>query len=255
MKIQSKPSTALIFAFLIVISISLSSCSSTTTTGPTAATPFTFNSSDTVGQVMKFTSSPMGKTFTQWSVAWWQWAYGTPATQLSVKYNALLDGTGALAANGQVGSPVFFLCGRLDSANAVRSVSIPSTSGIFLSVLSYLGDTVIYGPSATTNSIAQYVGDSIGFSLTSITVRLDGVTIPNLTSYSVQSDPFSLMLPNNNLYQFLGKNAPEATVYPAIARGFYLMFVPLSKGVHNLNFSYANTSGNYHQIKYIITSY
>src|SRR5262245_10175900 len=50
-------------------------------------------------------SRPYGASYSQWTAAWEQWAYGAPASM-----NPVTDTTGEFAAVGQHG-PVWFLAG------------------------------------------------------------------------------------------------------------------------------------------------
>ena len=54
-------------------------------------------------------SHPFGKTYGEWSNAWWQWAYSIPAPN-----NPVLDTTGANCDVGQSGQ-VWFLAGSFTS--------------------------------------------------------------------------------------------------------------------------------------------
>ena len=51
-----------------------------------------------------------GRSYGEWSAAWWQWAYGIP-----VPTNPLFDETGALCGNGQTGK-VWFLAGVFNAS-------------------------------------------------------------------------------------------------------------------------------------------
>src|SRR6266566_813262 len=56
-------------------------------------------------RVLPLNSSPYGKSYGQWAVAWWQWGLGVPVTN-----NPVLDTTGEFAGIGQ-SRPVWFLGG------------------------------------------------------------------------------------------------------------------------------------------------
>src|SRR5687768_16621403 len=70
-----------------------------------------------------------GKTQSEWSAAWWQWALPYPAGQ-----NPLTDTTGALASLGDRGS-VFFLAGTTSPQPVVRSVTVREDQFLFFPVI------------------------------------------------------------------------------------------------------------------------
>src|SRR5579884_1628590 len=74
-------------------------------------------------------SHPYGRTYEQWSNAWWQWALSIPTN-----VNPLLDTTGANCQQGQSGK-VWFLAGTLGGSPVVRKCTIPAGKAIFFPVL------------------------------------------------------------------------------------------------------------------------
>ena len=71
----------------------------------------------------------------------------------------------------------------------------------------------------------------------SLNATLDGVTIENLPQYVVTSPLFNFgPLPNNNVLQFFGLNAPAGTTGQSVTDGVYVMLNPLSAGSHTLHF-------------------
>lgn len=75
-----------------------------------------------------------GKTYAEWTVAWFQWALGTRADR-----NPALDKTGAFAGEGQRG-PVWFLGGNFGGATT-RTFVLPAGKAIFSPVLYKLSTT------------------------------------------------------------------------------------------------------------------
>jgi hypothetical protein len=45
-------------------------------------------------------------------------------------------------------------------------------------------------------------------------------------------------LPQNNVFQFLGLNAPAGTTSPAVGVGYFLLLEPLSVGQHVINYGF-----------------
>ena len=69
-------------------------------------------------------SHAYGKTYSQWSAAWWQWAFSIAAPN-----NPILDQTGQNAAVNQAGN-VWFLAGNTGGTSE-RAVTIPSGKALF----------------------------------------------------------------------------------------------------------------------------
>src|SRR5690242_18392153 len=136
MKIHHYFLTFGVFAASILIAASLfTGCSSSTTPGTTG----NYNDSDIVGYLFKPSATVYGKTMKEWSVSWWQWACGTPATSSSGEiFNPLLDTIGTQANLGTYsGTNVFFIGGKFTnvaSSGVTRTVTIPHTSLIFFPI-------------------------------------------------------------------------------------------------------------------------
>src|SRR6185503_2388565 len=79
-------------------------------------------------------SAPYGKTFGEWSAAWWHWATAAP-----VASNPIADQTGQNATLGQSGK-VWFLAGNLGGTTE-RTVTVPSNKALFFPLI----NTVYFG--------------------------------------------------------------------------------------------------------------
>src|SRR3954468_5031807 len=94
--------------------------------------------SDIANGVYKPDSKPFGKTYAEWSAAWWQWAFTQPATGATgAVIHPLLDTTGASfnAATSTSGS-VIFLGGSLGPASPlIRTITIPSGKALFFPMI------------------------------------------------------------------------------------------------------------------------
>lgn len=205
---------------------------------PVAAAP-----ADVVDGVYKPDAKPFGKTYVEWAQAWWQWNYGTAATDASGKLvHPLLDSTGANCAIGQnPSSPVFFLGGMLNSSGTfARTCTIPSGKALFFPIVNGLADT-IGTPQWTVDSMKAVLNPFIS-SLSGLTAELDGKPITGVASYRVTTGSFSYTLPERNVFQYFGSPISPGTVAPAVADGYYLMLAPLSKGAHTLHFKGGNAN-------------
>ena len=214
-----------------------------------------------------------GKTYGEWSVAWWQWAFSSPFSQ-----SALNDATGARCGVGQ-GGRVWFLGGVFNSSGTVvRDCTVPSWAALFIPILNGEWDQVGYDTPQTEQQLRATVGTLIDHS-TGMYMTVDGRPLVDLAAYRTRSAPFTYtMSATDNLYGLNcsatfppvcvdgsgqtvpfpglictgGPNsrctaAPVAPGYPgAVGDGYYVMLAPLSPGSHTLHFggTFLDDQGN-----------
>jgi hypothetical protein len=178
-------------------------------------------------------SHAFGKTYGEWSAAWWQWALSIPANQ-----HPLSDTADCSA--GQSGK-VFFLGGTFTAVpgsgpneivgSAERDCTIPTGKAIFFPILN--GECSTIEGNGTTEAELRDCAEFLADHVQDMVVTIDGVPLQNLDRYRVQSPLFEFgPLPNPNLFGL----TPGATS-PAVADGFYLLLAPLSVGHHTIHFS------------------
>jgi hypothetical protein len=174
-----------------------------------------------------------GKTYGEWSAAWWQWALGTPANQ-----HPLTESADCSA--GQSGK-VFFLGGTFTAVpgsgpnevigSAVRDCTIPTGKAIFFPILN--GECSTLEGNGTTEAELATCAEFLADHVTDMIVTIDGRPLQNLDRYRAQSPLFEFgPLPNPNIFGL----TPGATS-PAVADGFYILLAPLSAGNHTIHFS------------------
>lgn len=207
-------------------------------------------------------STHFGKTYGEWSAAWWQWAYAQPGPT-----NPVTDLTGEHCAQGQSGS-VWFLAGSF-GVEATRNCTIPGSKALFFPVLNsawYTGegdekdclaggygmDPATGKPWASLEKCARgvlkagmdaQIMDSRTITGT-LQVNVDGVPVDlkfgddQVSSpYRVVSPEFEALIPQDNLYD---DSFPCPMVdnkfdcHPYFGDGIYLMLAPLSVGTHTL---------------------
>lgn len=177
---------------------------------------------------------PFGKTYAEWSNAWWQWAFSIPLPE-----NPLLDPTGAKCGVAQSGK-VFFLAGTTGSANVSRTCTIPQGKALFFPILNYEDDILFWNTTAEVINSCNNVIAGIDAVRDTMIASIDGVTVKSLTTYRVgENGPlFSVTIPADNLETYNGaQNALPGTYYPACSVGYYLMLAPLPPGKHTLQFA------------------
>lgn len=174
-----------------------------------------------------------GKTYGEWSAAWWQWALSTPENQHPLKDSA---DCGA----GQSGK-VFFLGGTFTAVpgsgpnevigTAVRDCTIPVGQAIFFPILN--GECSTLEGNGTTEAELAACAEFLADHVEDMVVTLDGRPLKNLEGYRAQSPLFEFgPLPNPNIFGL----TPGATS-PAVADGYYILLAPLSAGDHTIHFS------------------
>jgi hypothetical protein len=185
--------------------------------------------------VFPITAHPYGKSYAEWSTAWWDHVLSFDCTS-----NPLSDLTGANTGVNQTG-PVFFLFGT-PGGSATRTATVPAGKPILFPLVNCywqnpcstpLGDNPAPGQTMEeflTEVCAFFMDDAGNFSCT-----LDGQSFTNLETYRATSD----------LWTYTG-NIDLASCFdgcingepqPAVADGYWIMLKPLDPGTHTLHFT------------------
>ncbi|HEU5016020.1 MAG TPA: hypothetical protein VFT66_26080 [Roseiflexaceae bacterium] len=189
-------------------------------------------------QVLPPDSHAFGKTYGEWSAAWWQWAYSIP-----VNNNPLFDETGKNCGVDQSGK-VWFLGGTYTTSpdaggvtRANRLCTIPSGTALFFPILNAECDNFWppIDPPLQVPELRTLCEGQIN-SVSNLLADVDGVSLNNLNNYRVISPVFDVTLPDNNIPQFFGFDAPAGKYSPLVGDGYYLMLAPLSVGKHTIHF-------------------
>lgn len=188
-------------------------------------------------KVLDRDSVAYGRTYSEWSAAWEQWA-----TSIPVSTHPLFDKGDCKV--GQSG-PVWFLGGKFCATedttcgftNVVRTCTVPGDKALYIAVVNS-EDSALEDPARPqVADLRAYVAGVIDMAEVSITV--DGSPIPDVKQeFRVQSPAFSFTLPDNNIFKALyapGPRVPKfykGTYFPAVDDGVYVMLPPLSAGTH-----------------------
>lgn len=192
--------------------------------------------SPTYSPVFSADSKPYNLTYGEWTAKWWQWGYSVPRN-----INPAYDDTGKNCAQGQRG-PVWFLAGTYGHP-VDRVCTIPEGKAILFPILNSECSFAEF-PKLKTLSQLHSCAETIQDHVTTLYASIDGISIPHLQEYRIQSPPFNLSLPQNNI---LGMSANTTT--QAIADGNWVFLKPLSEGIHKLMFK-----GGVQQSKIVGTS-
>jgi len=189
------------------------------------------------------TSAYAGKTYSQWSAAWWQYYMSLPATNNPFVYNPSYPVSPL--STGQSGS-VWFLCGNYaEGGTHFYTNTIPGGIGLFLMITDIEGDNSGCPPTSYSEAQLRAFAKSSEDAARSMTCTIDGVPITGLTNvpttpYRIQSTLFNYTCPavHNILHDVFGLTCYQNssgipyTINGAVADGVCLMIAPLSVGLH-----------------------
>jgi len=167
-------------------------------------------------------SSPYGKTYGEWSAAWWKWALELPFAG-----HPFNDDPGFNVAAGQSGD-VWFLAGVFGTVS--RNVVIPNSKALFVGLLNAEASDLegLGATEAERRATAEWFADHIVTSTLFCTI--DGVAVGNLSSYRASSPEFSFTAPTPWIMGATGGAGLS------VGDGYYLMLAPLSVGTHTIRF-------------------
>jgi hypothetical protein len=183
-------------------------------------------------------ASPHGATYAEWSARQWQWVFDQPTN-----HHPLFD-TADVSA-GQSGK-VWFLGGTFELTGTPgvtlgideRTATIPTGTSLFFPLVDSEDSDIEEGgptPEDHLRAVAQAGADAVDPA--SLFCEVDGVPIEGLAIFRVQSPEFPIgPLPDNNILEFFGENAPGGTPGHAVSDGYFVMLPPLSAGEHTLRF-------------------
>jgi hypothetical protein len=186
--------------------------------------------------IMPLSSRPGGLTYGEWNAKWWQWAYSLP-----VNAHPLFDT--ADCSQGQSGN-VWFLGSSFATeqgpsgeviAKVDRTCNIPRGKMLFFPVMNVEGSP-LEGNGETEAELRDYTNWIMDHAI-DMSAEIDGCPVRNLEQYLAPSPQFTFgPLPENNVLQWLGIDAPAETTSISVANGIYLMLAPLSIGKHTIHF-------------------
>ena len=188
-------------------------------------------------QVLPPSDLPYGLSYQEWSAKWWQWNLGRNTNKV------------AFVGNPEIcqgpGTRVRFLLGAPGPITTTRKVSVATGTPLFFCVLSAEADNVDC-PVFTSYTADQLAAEAEGnwSAVSETTCTLDGVAVPGLdnptnSEFLVLSPAFSYTTSEkgNAVEEIQGVTCVpgDATVYPAVAEGIYIMLAPLSRGKHTIH--------------------
>ncbi len=174
-------------------------------------------------------ANPYGRSYGEWSIAWWQWLISAPFDQ-----NPGLDETGEFIPFGQSG-PVWFIAPNF-GGETVRYADIPAGKGLFILLMGFEASEL--EGHGTGEEELRGLADWVVSGIENLVCEIDGVSIEGLDDFRVASPTmFSIDVPENNIFQVDGLDIPAGTYYPSVCDGYYIMLNPLPAGEHIIHLS------------------
>lgn len=195
--------------------------------GNTSSTSMTFHilkgATSKSGELIPSYSRLYNLTLGEWTSRWWQWGYSIPKN-----INPAYDDNSRHCAEKQNG-PVWFLAGTYGHS-VVRHCDIPSGKTILLPILNSECSFAEF-PKLKTLSELRICAKTIQNQVTKVNASVDGMPLPHLEKYRIQSPPFNFTLPHGNILGLADNTSTQA-----IADGNWIFLKPLSIGTHKIIF-------------------
>lgn len=170
--------------------------------------------------VYDLNSAPFNTSYADWTAKWWQWTYSIPWNK-----NPSYDDTGKYCGENQHG-PVWFLTLAFEHP-VERTCHIPQNTALLITLLNSECSSVEYKHLETEKELrgcAKKMQDVVSGAEAS----LNGITIPNVEKYRIQTNLFNFTLPQDNILNLTS----QAT--QAVADGNWLFLKPLPPGKYEL---------------------
>jgi hypothetical protein len=212
----------------------------------TVPTPNVQAHDDGMSMVIPRDTVAYGRTYSEWSAAWEQWADSIPTA-----HHPLFDnGDCSVAQSG----PVWFLGGKFiptygsgSYTGVVRQCKVPVGKALYFPIFNG-EDSVLEETGFPTHytQIQELRASMAGWidAANVLTLKVDGESIPNIKErFRVQSPAFVFTLPDDNFFNAVGEGPfNPGSYFPAVDDGYYVMLKPLSLGHHTIYFHGASPS-------------
>jgi hypothetical protein len=189
--------------------------------------------------VLPLDAPAYGLSYEAWTTRFSQWLHSLP-----MAINPVMDPTGERCGYGQ-GGPVFFLASASEGT-AERTCTVPAGTALLLPLLDASCSTVEPPPFfGRDEAELRACTEALFAPRAELTAVVDGVEIPDLEQYRVQSERFTVALPADNWL------AVEPAVLEGVVDGYWLLLAPLPVGEHELRFGGALPDiGVFHEVTY-----
>ena len=175
---------------------------------------------DVSNLVFDLNTKPFNVSYADWTAKWWQWAYSIPWDR-----NPSYDDTGKYCSENQNGT-VWFLTQAFEHP-VTRTCAIPRSTALLITLLNSECSFAEF-KSLKTEQELRDCAKSMQDIANGLHASLDGISIPNLEKYRVQTNLFNFTLPENNILNL------TAQTTQSVADGNWLFLKPLPPGIHKL---------------------
>lgn len=198
-------------------------------------------------------SHPFDRTINGWANLSMQWLYTQPYSQ-----NPYFDPTGQYCAVGQQG-PVWYMAPifAMNPGSYTRTCTIPHNKAILFQV-AWVADTwpcpdPNFGP-APGQSLYDFLYQDSGtyMMMMNVSVTLDGKPIHDVLKYHYISDSLNSVKGDPSL-QATFDSCITGAYQPVVTNGYFLMFKPLSPGMHTIVRTATNNMGMTNTFTYYLT--
>ena len=161
-----------------------------------------------------------GKSQTEWSRLWWQWALSFERDESPVA-----DRTGDRCHLKQDHGSVWFLAGTYGTRRTVRTCTVPRDKYLFFPLINYVvmppAERNVSCEAATASARQMTDGPQ------ALVLDIDGRRVEKLETHR---------LATVDCFNVLAQRQAAPSAYPSASNGYYVMLKPLSPGRHELNF-------------------
>ncbi len=213
---------ALLILSLIALLVQLNSYNAAAATDNNPDTIKSLNSSklDVSNLVYDLDSRPFNTSYAAWTAKWWQWAYSIPWDR-----NPSYDETGKYCSENQK-EPVWFLTQAYEHP-VTRTCEIPQDTALLITLMNSECSYAEF-ESLKTEQELRDCAKSMQDSVSGVHASLDGIKIPNLEKYRIQTVLFNFTLPQNNILNLTSQTTES------VSDGNWLFLKPLPAGIHEL---------------------
>jgi hypothetical protein len=171
-------------------------------------------------------SKPYGTTYSEWTVRWWQWCLSQPNSSNPVNARKRTDRN---AANNQIWPDVWFLAGTT-GGYAERECAIPRGKAILCPIINFEVSTAEEPNLRSDEELVLRARGEID-KIEKLNVTVDDKILPDLKNFRVETGPFDITLPEDNIW------GVKAGPTRAAADGYWLFLKPLAHEPHEIHFN------------------
>jgi len=172
-------------------------------------------------------SNPFGIPYREWTVRWWRWFLSQPKSTEPVGGRKISDNN--TTANYQIYPEVWFLTGTTGGF-AEKECDIPRGSALLCPIINFEISTAEDPNLKTDNDLVLYAKSDVD-KIAKLNVEIDGFDLPDSKKFRVESGPFDVILPDDNICGI--KAGPTR----AAADGYWFFLKPMTAGKHQIQFS------------------